>query len=103
MEKYKIVFLPSAEKELNAICEHVSLVLCAPTASNNFLIKLTECVENLVDFPFTGKKVEAPNLEFEFRRVLVDNYFVFYVVNEKLKTVTIMHVIYAKSDYLKNL
>ena len=42
-------------------------------------------------------------LKYEYRKLLIKNYIMFYRVDEREKLITVTRVVYAKSDYQKKL
>ena len=71
---YKIEYLPSALDDLKEIIGYIAHTLQNQKAAENLL------------------------LIHEYRKLLVKNYFIFYWVDEKEKTITIARVIYARRN-----
>ena len=96
--KYKLVYLPIAKKDIEAIFSYITEILYSPQSALNLLESLENAILRLKDFPFSYKKFESHhNLSFEYRVLVVKNYSVFYVVNGD--TVEIHRVLYAKRNF----
>ena len=99
---YQLKFLPLARQDMTAISRYISHELHNPTAAEKLAVKMIEAAESLTDFPYKNA-IHQPvkPLKKEFRKQKVKNYFIFYWVDEKEKTITIARVIYARRDYEK--
>ncbi|MGM0641912.1 MAG: type II toxin-antitoxin system RelE/ParE family toxin [Thermotogota bacterium] len=97
-QKYEVIYLPAAKKDLNEIISYIQIE--APEAALNFLDKLDENILQLKDFPYKGKKPDDENLNSKGYQILViGSYLVFYVVFEKEKIVEIRRIIHGKRKY----
>ena len=101
MKNYYVDLTPKAQRDISSILNYIAIDLCAPSASLNLNAKILEQIERLETFPLCGEVYisEIP-LKREYRRLVVDNYLIFYTVNEATETVTIMNVVYGASNYL---
>lgn len=98
--EYKIKFTPVAEEDLDQIYEYIFKKLFAETAANNLIEKIETGIMKLKQFPFSCSCVLDELLKTRgYRRLIVDNYIVFYLVNEAEKQVVIMRILYGASDY----
>lgn len=98
---YKLIVMPATLEDMDNIYDYITQTLCAPTAANNLLNKLLQEMERLKDFPLSGEiQPNTENLKREYRRLIVDNYIIFYTVDEQTQTVYIMRVLYGASNYL---
>ena len=96
---YKLEFLPIAKNDLLEIVGYIGNELQNPVAAERFVEKLFSAAEELCGFPYAHQVyIPIKPLENEYRRVLVGNYFLFYTVDERKKTVTVVRVIYARRD-----
>ena len=96
---YKLFFLPVAKRDINGIVLYISDTLDAPQAALDLLDDLETGTEHLREFPYMCRLFDIGiPFEFEYRALPVNNYLVFYVVREDIKTVEIHRVIYAKRD-----
>lgn len=97
--KYKIEYLPIVLEDLKGIVLYISDKLKNPQAAQKIAESIVSKVESLSAFPYS-LPVYTPikPLTHEYRKFLVKNYFVFYSVDEKSKTVTIFRIIYARRN-----
>ena len=100
-KKYKIEYLPAADRDLAEIINYISVDLAAPQAATGLLEKIKQAVESLVKFPFAHAIYQpisnnARKMPFEFRSLIVSSYLIFYYITENI--VTIARVIYSRRD-----
>lgn len=101
---YKLEYLPSAVKDMTEIVRYISQKLQNPGAASSLADEMVQAADSLCEFPYAYPmhKTIRP-LKHEYRRIIVQNYLMFYWVDEEQKTVTIARVIYARRDYPKML
>jgi plasmid stabilization system protein ParE len=102
-QKYKIEFLPTADRDLAEIFSYIAVDLAAPQAAANFLEKFGQAIQALDTFPYAYPVYHSAEIHtepFEFRSLSVGSYLVFYYVMEN--TITIARVVYGKRD-MRNL
>ena len=85
---YKIKYLPLAVQDLNDIARYLSGFY--PKTASRVLKELREKITKLGDTP---KMCEVYHLDPAYRRMVVDQYLVFYRVNDEIKTVEIHRVL----------
>lgn len=99
---YKVQFLPLAQNDLVEIVRYIANDLYNKQAANKLADEIIKAADSLADFPYAYPAYTpirpAKN---EYRKISVQNYLIFYTVDEKTKTVTISRVVYAKRDYDK--
>lgn len=97
---YKTVFLPIALNDMLEIANYISNELKNPIAADRLSEKFVGAAEALADFPYSNPVyIPMKQLEHEYRKTVVENYLMFYWVDEPSKTVTVARVIYGKRDY----
>ncbi|MDE6710327.1 MAG: type II toxin-antitoxin system RelE/ParE family toxin [Oscillospiraceae bacterium] len=97
---YDLVFLPEAGKDISDISRYIGVELCNPDAADRLVDKILSETEKLTDMPYMYSVYESPlPLKFEYRKLLVKNYTVFYYIDESEKAVKIARVIYAKRNF----
>jgi toxin ParE1/3/4 len=100
INEYKIKFTPVAEQDLDDIYDYIVNKLFAETAANSLLEKIETDIMRLKGFPFSCSYVLDEALKSRgYRRFIVDNYIVFYLVNETEKQVVIMRILYGAREY----
>lgn len=99
---YKLEFLPIALRDMIEITDYISDELKNPIAADNLSEELVKAAEGLTEFPYSNPVyVPMKPLKYEYRKIAVKNYLMFYRVDEKNKTVAVTRVIYGKRDYGK--
>ena len=97
---YKVIYLPSAQKDLINIIDYIADTLKAPKAAMDLIDALDNSISKLIQFPYSGRVYQPiKSLEAEYRVLPVKNYLVFYVVTEDV--VEIHRIIYAKMNIEK--
>lgn len=99
---FNIVYSSLSDSDLNEIAEYISNKLNAPYTASNLLLKIKKEIERIALFPFSGALLKKnEKLSKNYRWVKVNNYMIIYLTEEDNKTITIMRVLYASSDYLQ--
>lgn len=96
---YSFKFTETAEEDLNYILKYISNDLSNTTAANILTQRIFECIDNVRVFPELGLVVENEYLtDRTLRRVLVDNYSVYYKTDDNNKIIYIVRLIYSRRD-----
>ena len=99
---YRLDYLPRAKLDMTEIARYIGHDLSNPTAAGKLADEMIEAGDKLVDFPYKNRVYQPVRpLKREYRGQIVQNYIMFYYVDEAEKLVTIARVIYAKRDYGK--
>ena len=97
--KYKLEYLPIAERDIRSIAVYIARELNAPVAAANLVREIRKKADNLRDMPYIYREYRGePQNETVYRAMPVKNYIVFYTVCEDNKTVEIHRVLYARMD-----
>ncbi|MCL2336993.1 MAG: type II toxin-antitoxin system RelE/ParE family toxin [Firmicutes bacterium] len=100
MDNYNVVVTPSADEDLGDVFAYIAARLNAPMTAANLIAKFYDAISALSCAPFRCPLSKDPYLAKQgFRTLFVENYIVFFVVDEGLKQVIIHRVIYAKRNY----
>lgn len=95
-KKYRIDYLPIAEKDLSDIIEYITLD--SPQSALKLLEEIDESISKLEDFPFMGINIKDTRLQrFNYRIIVVSSYLVFYVVKDEY--VEIRRILHGKRKY----
>lgn len=96
--KFRIEYLPTAEKDLIDIFEYI--LSDNPSAATSFLDQVDESILKLEDFPYMGVVPKDSRLKYlGYRILIVENYLVFYVVYEVDELVEIRRILHGKRQY----
>lgn len=97
-KKFRIEYLPIAEKDLVDIFEYI--LSDNPSAATSFLDQIDDTISKLEDFPFMGVMPKDSRLKYlGYRILIVDSYLVFYVVDEADELAEIRRIIHGKRQY----
>lgn len=98
----KVVILPAAQSDINALFLYIEQDLQNPIAARNVATKILLRIQMLANFPELG-----PNLAnihpalVGYRYLIVSNYIVIYKVVDQ--EVRIIRTLYARADYIQML
>ena len=99
---YKLEYLPTALNDMVEIVKYISAELKNPIAANRLSEEFIKAAEGLTDFPYSNPVYTTMRpLKREYRKTVVENYIMFYWVDEANKIITITRVLYGKRDYGK--
>ena len=102
MREYPVKITEKALGDMNGIYEYIAFNLQSPENAMGQYNRIADCVLKLGFFPEKFRLVDfEPERSQGLRRMLVDNYSVFYVFKEEVVTVT--RVLYSASDIEKRL
>lgn len=97
---YQIKFTPIASEDLAGIYHYISKELHAEGAAVNLMEKIEEGVMRLKDYPFSCNYVDDEFLKKKgYRKLIINNYIVFYLVDEDKEQVNIMRILYGRQEY----
>jgi toxin ParE1/3/4 len=97
---FHLKFTAVAYDDLEQIYSYISKKLLAETATDNLLGKIENSIMRLRDFPYSGSLVsDEPLKKRGYRKLIVDNYIAFYLVNEIDKQVVVMRILYGVQNY----
>lgn len=99
-ERYRIRYTPLAFDDLDEIDSYITDTLCNGQAAVRLLNEIEKSVDQLRQFPQIGSVVEDAYLASKgYRKLIVENYLVFYLINEPQKEAVIMRVLYGAREY----
>lgn len=97
MKTYLVQITNKALSDMEDIYHYIANTLQAPETAMNLYNKIANSIEKLDIFPERFKIMEsAPEQKMELRRLQVDNYIVFFTIQEDRVIVT--RVLYSASD-----
>ena len=95
---YRIVYKGYAERDICEIADYLSDH--SMPAAEKFLHAIKTRIEGLADMPLICPKIDSHQ---DYRKMVVDNYVVAYIVNEQAKEVLIMRVVHGRRNYQSEL
>ena len=100
MTEYKIVIEQTAENDLLGILSYISDTLHEPSIAMKIYGLIKKEILNLNRMPFRFEVVnEEPYRSMGVRRIPVENYTAFYIVDKNEKTVHIFRIIYNRREW----
>lgn len=100
MNKYKIQFSKDARKDLIEIYSYIKYNLQEPEIANKLIKRIREEVYKLKDNPTIYAIIDDEIIKkLEIRKIRVNNYIVFYKVEENNNIVQIVRIMYAKRNW----
>ncbi len=94
---YKILYLEHAYTDLETILDHI--VEDSPSRAVEYLGFLKSGISKLADFPRMGVMCKRKYIRRECRVLIIENYLVFYKIDEALHTVIIGRVLHRSVNY----
>ncbi len=99
-KEYSLKFTTKAEDDLDEIYEYIANNLFAYEAADNLMDKFENKILRLKTFPYSCSFVADEVLKKRsYRKLIIDNYIVFYLINEQEHQVIIMRILYGASNY----
>lgn len=100
MNEYRINVTDLADTDLEDIFDYVAGTLKEPTTALSLVERLYAAINKLASYPFRCPLAKDSFLAKQgFRTLFIDNYIVFYVVDEKEHKVIVHRVCYGKRQY----
>ena len=99
---YSVLWTPDAERDLDAIVSYYSEVLGAEAATESLLNGMESLAHGISTFPLAHERVRDGLLARRgYRKALVDDYVVLYLVDDARKEVVITNVVHGRRDYAR--
>lgn len=99
-DNYIIKMTPKAEEDLDNIYSYITQELFAEESAKNLIDRIEKSIMRLEEFPFSCNYVADEFLRSKsYRKLIIDNYIAFYIVDEEERYVIIMRVLYGRQKY----
>lgn len=96
---YKLEYLPAARQDMLGMTRYISRELLNPAAADQLAMELIEAGDGIPKAPYANPAhTPIRPLKHEYRKLSVQNYVMFYWVDEPEQLVTVAHVVYTKRD-----
>jgi addiction module RelE/StbE family toxin len=97
---YHLKIVPAAMDDLDDIYSYITNHLSNEDAAIHLMDRIESNIKRLKKFPLSCSLVRDDILrEKGYRKLIIDHYVVFYLVDETKKQVNIMRVLYGKRKY----
>ncbi|MDD6193393.1 MAG: type II toxin-antitoxin system RelE/ParE family toxin [Lachnospiraceae bacterium] len=101
---YEVKVTRQAQEQMAEIVDYITFELFAPDAAHNLLDKMENSIMALTEFPERNQLIdEEPWRTKGIRKIVVNNFLVYYWINNVEKKVHITAVIYSKREQLEQL
>jgi len=98
---YDIIISARAKHDMIEIGKYIAMRLHAPLAARKLLDNVEKLISNLDQMPKRYGLVSDERLaKLGIRFIPINNYIIFYVVNENIKAVTIVSVMYSERNWM---
>lgn len=96
---YKIKYTPEAKEDISDIFNYIVNILNNKTAANNLKSKLLKEEKNIQMFPYGNPEISSTGLmKYKHRRSIVNNYEIFYIIDETKKSIIITRILHHKQN-----
>jgi addiction module RelE/StbE family toxin len=97
-ERYELKFTPKAEEDLDELYGYI--ILLAEKAATDLMDKFEASILRLKDYAYSCSfVVDEPLRSRGYRKLIVDNYIAFYLVDETEHQIIIMRILFGASNY----
>lgn len=101
-DRFQLKVTPAAEHDLDELYYYITNNLVAPQAVDNLLDDIEKQILSLCDFPHRCEYSRNEILRDKgYRKLIIHNYVVPYLVDDTSKTVIVVRVFYGAMDYEK--
>ncbi|MBR5357779.1 MAG: type II toxin-antitoxin system RelE/ParE family toxin [Clostridiales bacterium] len=101
---YPVIYSAAAKDDLRSIYRYIAYELAEPGIAKKQVDRIRNKIRKLGSFPAKHPSVDwEPWLSMGMHRVPVDNYLIFYLVNEELQQVIVTRIFYGGRDIEKEL
>lgn len=100
MNKFLVEVTDTAQSDIKDIITYISLELKNPLSAKKLVTKFRENILSLEEMPKRQNLVNDEVLSNRgIRKLFVDNYMIFYVVDDSKHKVTVIRTLYARRDW----
>jgi addiction module RelE/StbE family toxin len=101
---YEVKIITQAQEQMAEIVDYISNELCVPDAANNLLKEMESSIMSLSEFPERYQLIDEEPWRTEgVRKLLVNNFLIYYWIDKDKKKVQVIAVIYEKRNQIAQL
>lgn len=94
-ENYNVIYSPDAKEDLKSLYRYIAFNLVEPAIAEKQVNRIRKSIKKLNRFPQKHQEVSwEPWSSMGMKYVPVDNYVVYYLVNDDSRLVTIVRIFY---------
>lgn len=95
MNKYQVIYSPTAKEDLFTIYRYIAFELLEPDIAEKLVNRIRNRIKKLDMFPKKHQEVQWETwLSMGMRKLPVDNFVVYYLVNDDRNLVTVVRILY---------
>jgi toxin ParE1/3/4 len=100
LEDYNVIIELTAKRDLQGILHYIKNILRAPEAAKRIYIKIKNEILTLNQMPMRNNAVqEQPYASMGLHKLLVENYIVFYIIDEQKHEVHVLRILYNRREW----
>ena len=100
MKKYDVLMTDEASNDIRGIADYISSELREPALALKLISRLKDAISSLEDMPQRCSLVADETLAQQgIRKMLVENYIGFYVLDEPKGAVYVIRILYNRRDW----
>ena len=104
MKSYEVKVTDYALQQMQEIVDYISIELLSPDTARRWLKRLNKALSSLSQMPDITPPVDEESFHSEgVRKILHENYYAYYYINEDTNTVWIIAVVYTGMDQTEQL
>lgn len=101
---FDVIITPDAENDLIEIRNYIIYKICEPEIAIRYIRRIKRDLQKLSTMALSIKiEDEEPLHSFGIRKMIVENYYAYYEVNEEFNEVYVLDIIYKGRDQLEAL
>ena len=101
MEKYNIQYSKDAKQDIIDIKKYIKYKLQEPNIAEKLINKIRTQIDKVADNPTIYSIIDDDFIKkLEIRKIIVDNYIVFYRTKVSTKTIEIVRIMYARRNWV---
>jgi toxin ParE1/3/4 len=101
LNKYRINFSKTSKTDINNIFSYICDELKEPNIAQKLISKIKKEILSLQEMPTRFECAPDGRLKLQgIRKIVVDNYIIFYVVESNENVVFIVRILYGKRDWI---
>ena len=99
-ERYGLEIFPKAEQDMEDIFSYISHEQYVKEAARNLIEKFNNSLERVRIFPSSCPLARNESiLDKSLRKLIVENYIIFYRIHESKKAIQVIRVLYGMQNY----
>jgi len=99
-DKYQLAYAPTADTDLDELFAYIAHELQEPDTAYNLIERIEASILKLQYFPYKAPIARDPLLASKgYRMLTVENFAVFYLVDDEKKAISIRRIVYGKRNF----